>query len=320
MMKKASRPGGPASSAIVRRVVWEYILITIGVAIMSLGMVWFLDPYRISAGGVSGIAIVLRRLIGIPLGITMLILNVPLFFIGIKALGRRFGIRTFYGFSMFSVMVDLIERVLYGMVLNRPSYLLSDPSSVDVLKDLDPLLASIFGGLLLGLGLGLVFRAQGSTGGSDIIAQIAVRYRISTAGQAFMAFDFVVICSSALFFGNVSYALIGFLALFVSSKTVDVVVEGIGNTKGLYIVSDRWKVISDRIMKEIDRGATILHGQGAYTGKDKEVIFCVVTRRNIYRVRQIVAEEDQRAFMVISDLHEVYGMGFKPQKEEETPL
>ncbi len=174
--------------------------------------------------------------------------------------------------------------------------------------------------MLLGFGLGLVFRAQGSTGGSDIVAQVAVKYRIMTAGQAFMAFDLLVITVAAVVFGGVEYALIGFVALFVSSKTLDVVVEGLGNTKGLYIISDRWDPITGRIIEEIGRGVTILHGKGGYTGKERKVLFCVVTRRSIYKVRQIVLEEDPDAFMVIADLHEVYGMGFKPQKEVETPI
>lgn len=320
MLKEGMLGGRGMPKRLLRKVIMDYILITFGVSIMALGLVWFLDPYRISAGGVSGISIVLRRALGIPLGVTMLVLNIPLFLVGIATLGRKFGVRTFVGFVGFSLMIDVIDRVIYGRIFERHSYLLSDPSTVDPLKDLDPLLAAIFGGLLLGLGLGLVFRAQGSTGGSDIVAQMAVKYRIATAGQAFMVFDFVVISCAALFFGNVSYALIGFLALYVSSKTVDVVVQGIGNTKGLYIISDNWRPIKERILDEIDRGVTILHGQGGYSGKEKEVIFCVVTRRNIYKVRQIVVEEDPGSFMVISDLHEVYGLGFKPQKEEETPL
>jgi len=305
---------------VVHKVIKDYLMMTIGALVMSLGLLWFLDPYKASAGGVSGISIILRNILGIPLGLSMIALNLPLFLIGVKFLGRRFGIRTFYGLVTFSVMVEFIDKIVYGKLLNTHSYLLSDPDNVKVLSDLDPLLAAIFGGVLLGAGLGLVFRAQGSTGGSDIVAQMAVKYRLLTAGQAFMLFDFLVISSAALAFGNVGYALIGFVALFSSSKTVDIVVEGMGNTKGLYIVSDQWEVITRRILDEIERGVTILHGQGGYTGRSKEVIFCVVTRRSIYKVRQIVADEDPKAFMVISDLHEVYGFGFKPQKEMETPL
>ncbi|MGA1872186.1 MAG: YitT family protein [Thermoplasmatota archaeon] len=305
---------------VYHKVVSDYLMMTIGALVMSLGLLWFLDPYKVSAGGVSGISIILRNSFGIPLGLSMMALNLPLFLIGIKFLGRRFGIRTFYGFVMFSIMVEFIDKVIYARVLKTHSHMLSDPESVRVLSDLDPLLAAIFGGVLLGAGLGLVFRAQGSTGGSDIVAQIAVKYRVLTAGQAFMLFDFIVISSAAFVFGNVGYALIGFVALFVSSKTVDIVVEGLGNTKGLYIISDKWEVINRRILVEIERGVTILHGQGGYSKRQKEVIFCVITRRNIFKVRQIVVEEDPGAFMVISDLHEVYGLGFKPQKEMETPL
>jgi uncharacterized membrane-anchored protein YitT (DUF2179 family) len=305
---------------LIRLVIRDYLMMTIGTVIMSLGLLWFLDPYQVTAGGVSGISIVLKNTLGLPLGLTMLLMNVPLFFIGMRILGKRFGIRTLFGFLIFSLMVDLIDNVVYGLILRKDPYLLSDPSSVEILKDLDPLLAAIFGGLLLGAGLGLVFRAQGSTGGSDIIAQMAVKYRISTAGQAFMAFDFLVITLGAFIFGGVGYALLGFVALFVSSKTVDIIVEGLGNTKGLYIISDEWVIVKDRIMEELDRGVTVLHGQGGYTGKEKEVLFCVVTRRTVFKVRQIVVDEDPKAFMVISDLHEVYGLGFKPQKEEETPL
>lgn len=305
---------------VIRMVVRDYILMTFGAVVMSLGLLWFLDPYQVTAGGVSGISIVVKNTLGMPLGVTMLLLNIPLFLIGVKFLGKRFGIRTFYGFVMFSVMVDFIDEFVYGHLMGTEPYLLSDPGSVRILKDLDPLLAAIFGGLLLGAGLGLVFRAQGSTGGSDIVAQMAVKYRVATAGQAFMVFDFLVISIGAVIFGGVEYALVGFVALFVSSKTVDVMVEGLGNTKGLYIVSREWKAINRRILDELDRGVTILHGEGGFTGEQKEVLFCVVTRRSIYKVRQFVIEEDPEAFMVISDLHEVYGLGFKPQKEVETPL
>jgi uncharacterized membrane-anchored protein YitT (DUF2179 family) len=312
--------GWVKNKRMVRKVIKDYLLMTAGSVLMSLALLWFLDPYKISAGGISGISIILRNTLRIPLGLSMLALNLPLFFIGIKVLGRRFGIRTFYGFTMFSVMVEVIDKLIYDKVLGKEPYLLSNPSSVYILKDLDPLLASIFGGVMLGAGLGLVFRAQGSTGGSDIVAQIAVKYKLVTAGQAFMIFDFVVISAAGVAFGNVGYALIGFVALFVSSKTLDVIVEGLGNTKGLYVISDNWGPIKSRILREINRGVTVLHGQGGYTGKEKEVLFCVVTRRSIYKVRSIVEEEDPDAFMVISDLHEVYGFGFKPHKEEQTPI
>ncbi len=314
-------------SAIARRipyhkVVRDYAVIAIGATIMALGLVWFLGPYKVSAGGVSGISIVLSNTLGLPLGLTMLVLNIPLFILGIIVLGKRFGVRTFFGFTVMSVMTDLINEGIYGHLLpgRYKAYLLSDPASVNVLKDLDPLLAAIFGGVLLGFGLGLVFRAQGSTGGSDIIAQISVKYNFMTDGQTFLIFDFIVISLGAIVFNNLGYALIGFVALFVSSKTVDVVIEGIGNTKGLYIISDNWTAIRDRVLKEVERGVTIIHGEGGYTGKPKEILLVVVTRRNIYKVRQIVIDEDPKAFMIITDIHEAYGLGFKPQKEEQTPV
>jgi uncharacterized membrane-anchored protein YitT (DUF2179 family) len=252
----------------------------------------------------------------------MLVLNIPLFVVGIIVLGKRFGVRTFYGFTVMSVMTDVINEGVYGLLLPERynAFLLSDPASINVLKDLDPLLAAIFGGVLLGFGLGLVFRAQGSTGGSDIIAQISVKYNFMTAGQTFIIFDFIVISLGAIVFNNLGYALIGFVALFVSSKTVDVVIEGIGNTKGLYIISDRWTIIRDRVLKEVERGVTVFHGEGGYTGKPKKILLFVVTRRNIYKVRQIVVDEDPKAFMIITDIHEAYGLGFKPQMEEQTPV
>lgn len=304
------------------KVVRDYLVITLGATIMALGLVWFLGPYKVSAGGVSGISIVLSNILGFPLGLTMLVLNIPLFVFGIIVLGKRFGVRTFYGFTVMSVMTDVINEGVYGHLLpdRYNAYLLSDPASINVLKDLDPLLAAIFGGVLLGFGLGLVFRAQGSTGGSDIIAQISVKYNFMTAGQTFIIFDFLVISLGAIVFNNLGYALIGFVALFVSSKTVDVVIEGIGNTKGLYIISDRWTIIRDRVLKEVERGVTVIHGEGGYTGKPKEILLVVVTRRNIYKVRQIVIDEDPKAFMIITDIHEAYGLGFKPQMEEQTPV
>lgn len=297
---------------ITKELVVDYIVITFGCILMALSLDWFLAPYKISPGGVSGLSIVLYKFWRIPLGVTMLIFNIPLFLIGLKFLGKKFGAKTIYGIFASSIFTDLIEKFIYPRFFSGvPVYLLDDPSKVKILSSTTPLLAAIFGGIMLGIGLGLVFKAGGSTGGSDIIAQIFSKYKILTAGQTYIVVDFFVISLAGFAFHNVAYALIGFVSLIASSKIIDMIVEGLGNTKGAYIISDKNEEIGERILKDLDRGCTIFYGKGAYTEKEKEILMCVVSRREIFNLTEIVKKIDKKSFMIISDVYEVHGEGFR---------
>ncbi|MFH1454143.1 MAG: YitT family protein [Armatimonadota bacterium] len=300
-----------ATKEKIKLLVWDYVVITFGCLLMALSLDWFLAPYKISPGGVSGLSIVLFKFWHVPLGITMLLFNIPLFLIGLKFLGKQFGAKTLYGIFMSSFLTDFITEVFYPKFLpNVPVYLLGDPSKVQILDSVTPILASIFGGILLGVGLGLVFRAGGSTGGSDIVAQICSKYKIMTAGQAYVIADFFVISLAGFAFKNVGYALVGFLSLIAFSKVIDMIVEGLGNTKAAYIISDKDEEIRGKILKDLYRGCTIFYGKGAYTENEREILMCVVSRREIYKLIEIVKDTDRNAFVILTDIYEVYGQGF----------
>jgi len=279
------------------RIFFDYLLILVGTNLMGLSLVLFLSPNKIAAGGVSGLAVVINFLFKIPIGITMLIFNIPLFLIGLKILGKRFGIRTLFGMICFSLFTDFYNDILHLEVLTEV-----------------PLLASLYGGLLLGIGLGIVFRAKGSTGGSDIIAQIFSQKRIMTAGNTFILFDFFVISIAGFTFRGIEFALWGFIALYVSSKVIDVIISGLGYAKASIIISDKYDEIKQVIFEKMNRGVTYLKSEGAYTGKERDAILCIVSRREISKLSEIVKDIDPDAFVIIQEVHQVLGKGFKPRE------
>lgn len=265
---------------------------------MSLSLVWFLSPNKIAAGGVSGLAIVLHHLFNMPIGATMLIFNVPLFLLGVKYLGKLFGIRTIIGMVLFSFFTDFFDKILKFSAVTD-----------------NPLLATLYGGLLMGIGLGIVFRARGSTGGSDIVAQIFSNKGIMSAGNTFILIDFFVIALAGISFQGIEYALWGFIALYVSSKIVDVVIAGLGYAKASYIISAKSKEIKDEILKKMDRGVTMLKGKGGYSEEDRDIILCILTKREVTRLRNLVKQIDPDAFVIIQDTYEVLGKGFRPRTQ-----
>ena len=278
----------------LRTVFFEYMVIAFGSIVMSLSLVLFLGPAKIAPGGVSGLAIVVYNIWGIPMGITMLVLNIPLFLIGLKLLGRKFGPRTFYSFTIVSIATDLINK-----------YAHLKPATED------PLLAAIFGGVVIGAGLGIVFRFKGTTGGSDIVGQVINKYSNMSVGTGIMAIDFFIITIAGLAFQNINLALYGFISLFFSARVIDIMIDGFDYARAFFIISDKQEEITKLINEKMDRGGTLLHGQGIYTGEVREVIFAVVTRKEVTKLRNLVKEIDPKAFMIISNIHEVLGNGFR---------
>ena len=279
------------------KVILEYLVILIGAALMGLSIVLFLSPNKIAAGGVSGLAVVINHLFNLPIGMIMLVFNIPLFFIGLKVLGKRFSIRTLFGMIAFSLFTDVFNNVLHLPAVTE-----------------NPLLASLYGGLLLGIGLGIVFKANGSTGGSDIVAQIFSQKRIMTAGNTFILIDFIVISIAGLCFKGVEYALWGFIALYISSKIVDVIIAGLGYAKATLIISDRSEEIKDIIFEKMNRGVTFLKSEGAYSRRSRDVILCIVSRREVAKLSEIVKAADPDTFVIIQEVHQVLGKGFKPRE------
>lgn len=277
----------------------SYMLIMIGSIITALSISIFLAPYKIAPGGVSGLAIVIHYLSGtrIPVGIAVLVMNIPLLILGARYIGKRFIIKTMFATAIMSVSIDISE-----------AYVLPQLQS-ELTKDF--LLASIFGGAIMGLGMAAVFRESATTGGSDLAAKIIHGWlpHYSIGAIIFMV-DGAIIAAAALVFKSIELVMYALVAIFVSSKVIDTILEGINFAKGVFIVSDKSQYIAKRIMDELERGVTGLDGMGMYTGNKKQVLLCVVSRSQIPILKQLAYEEDQKAFIIMTDIREVLGEGF----------
>lgn len=276
---------------MVKRFVLGYGGVLVGVIIAAAGGSYFLIPAKIAAGGVSGLATVIYYLMRLPVGVTMLLLNIPLFLLSWKIIGPVFGAKTLFGTLAMSVFVDLFNQI-----------------AVPMTEDL--LLAAIYGGVLSGIGLGIAFRAGGSTGGTDMAAQLVARFFPTSVGQALLIVDGMVIVLAGIAFG-LELAMYALIAVFITTKTVDVVQEGPNYAKACLIISDHPEPIGESIMQRLERGVTMLDGRGMYTKYDKEVLLVIVSRMEIAAVKSIVAEVDRKAFVIIYDVHEVLGEGFR---------
>ncbi|NLP15046.1 MAG: YitT family protein [Clostridium sp.] len=286
----------------------DYVVITFGSMMTAMSINAFLVPYRVAAGGVSGIATVIYYLTGgkLPVGALMLILNIPLFILGIRFIGKQFILRTLYATILLSVLIDITQPLTEEFVKEFFMGFEEQPYTQDIL------LYSIFGGFLMGIGLGLVFRSRATTGGTDLAARIVNHFAPSfTIGQILLFIDIGVILLAAVSFHSFRLALYSIVALYISSKVIDALLEGVKFAKALFIISESPKEIASRILKDLDRGVTSLKGKGMFTEKDKEVLFCVVHRGQIPQIKKIVKEEDEKAFIVLSDIREVFGEGFK---------
>ncbi|MGI6566409.1 MAG: YitT family protein [Firmicutes bacterium] len=274
-----------------QRIGFEYFMITLGVLLTALGYNWFLIPNRIAAGGVSGIGTVFHYLWGWPVGAVMLTLNIPLFLAVTFVLGPKFGVKSVYGAISLSLLVDLLAAFT-GPVTT------------------DPLLACIYGGVFVGIGIGITMRFQGSTGGTDLAALLLNHFTDMRLGQAVLVIDACIIALAGLVFGP-ELGLYAFLALVVSSRAIDLVQEGTGYNKAAYIISEYPEEISREIMNRLERGVTSLQGTGMFTKTDRQVLMVIVSRREVGAVKDLVRNIDPRAFLVISDVREVLGEGFK---------
>lgn len=275
--------------------VWEALLINIGIILIALGLIWFLEPNTIAPGGVTGLAIVIERMIGVPIYLTNLMINIPLFIIGIMVLGKGTGLKTAYGTLGLSFFLVAFEKVEFTHV----------PATAD------PLLASIFGGVVVGIGIGLLFKTGGSTGGTDLAGAILNKFFPSlSAAKLMMVIDVCVISLAGIVSGKVETALYSSVCLYIMVKSADFIVEDLNYSKSFYIISSKSEEISERIIAELERGVTALQGKGMYSGESKEVLMCVVNRAQVQKVKMIVREIDPDAFVMLNTTHEVLGEGF----------
>lgn len=276
----------------ISRSLIDYFAISIGCIIMAFGFNSFIVPCKIAPGGFSGLATVIYYFTGFPIGIVTLIMTIPLFFVSIKLLGAKFGVKSFYGTILFSISIDAIVK--------------TPPLVTDVF------LASIFGGILLGIGMGIIFRFGGTTGGTDLLAAIINHFfKGITIATWLLVIDFIVVVIAGVAFKQIEVALYSILTIYISMRLIDLIQEGISYAKAFYIISDKSEIIGKKIIDDLDRGVTTLKGKGMYTGNDKDVLFCIVHRAQVFQMKEIVRSIDENAFVILADVHEVLGEGFK---------
>ncbi len=269
--------------------------IVLGCVIGAAAYPTFLDPGKIAPGGLTGVAMIMKHLWGWDIGITSLILNIPLFIIGYRAMGRVFAFRSLVATVLFSLMIDLLP-----------------------LKEIpvEPILGTLYGGILLGIGLGFILRGGATTGGTDMAARMVHKYLpFLSVGMFLFLIDCVVVIAAWIFIGS-SEALYALICIFVSGKAVDMVMLGLSSNKACFVISDEWEQVSRRLMTEMERGVTQLSARGAYTGKERPVVLCVLPPQEVSRLKEIVRQEDEKAFMFITEAHEALGEGFSSLMSE----
>lgn len=271
---------------------WIIPLVT-GTLLMSLSVNLFLVPLKLAEGGVVGVGIILFHKFGIPLWVTTLVLNVPIMALGVKVKGVKILWRSLVGIGLFSFFLAVTAGL--PAVTNQV------------------VLAIVFGGVLMGTGLGLVLRSGGTTGGTDILAIVAQQKFGFSVGSMVMAVDALVLIAAGFTF-SAEAAMWAAITLTVSSKMVDLVQEGFYAAKGVTIITSEPQAIARRIMDDVERGVTIMPGVGAYTGQPRSVLYTVVQRGEITRIKEIAYGTDPRAFVVVADVHEVLGEGFRDPK------
>jgi len=296
----------------------DYLFIALGAAIMALGIGVFLVDAKVVPGGASGLAMAVHYMTGgkVPVGMAVWAINVPLFFWGYKELGKTFGKRTFFGFTLSSFFIDFFRGDIHycGFIRLQDS---------DVVKDLfqhDFLFLILIGAVLLGVGLGIIFKFRGSTAGSDIVASVMQKRYGFKPGQAIIMIDFFVIAIAGIIIQvkglspdkpALSLTLYAFLLLFVSSKLIDIILDGFDYARAATIITDKYQEIGDAILNEMSRGATSIKTRGLYRNIDREMIYTIITQKEIGALTEIIKRIDPTAFVIISNVHEVLGEGFR---------
>jgi uncharacterized membrane-anchored protein YitT (DUF2179 family) len=270
-----------------------YAQLLLGSAVYAAGFSFFLYPNGLVTGGITGVSTIINFLTGFPVGIMMIIINIPIFILGFWKLGLKFMLDSAASMLLISVLVDILH-----------------PYAFPVTED--PILTSLFGGLIAGTGLGLAFSTGATTGGTDILARIyRLKYQHVNMGKVVLMLDAVVIGAYALIFKNYDKAMFSVITIFVASWIIDEVLYGINYGKLVYIISRESDEIGKQLTEKLGRGVTKLYGEGAYTGEKKTVLLCAIKKRQIVELKKIVKALDKEAFVIISETREVVGLGFE---------
>lgn len=276
-----------------RYLIRDIVFIISGTVILALSMVFFLIPNRIAPGGVAGLALILFHSFGIPTGLTMLIINLPMFLLGFKLLGKKFAVRTLLAMVLFSFFTDLFSINLHLTALTTNTFL-----------------ATLYGGLMVGTGLGLVFKGDATAGGVTILARILAEKKRIKTGSVMLFSDLIVISLAGVVFRNVELALWAFITIFISSQMIDLILTGRAFARVVQIVTTNPEGIGEHIIRDLGRTATILDGKGLFTGQGKAVILVAIDPSQVSVLTDIVKLHDSEAFMIIQDAREILGKGF----------
>jgi len=268
----------------------SYLGIAIGAFIFAFGLNYFIIANGLAEGGFTGLALIVHYLTGLPTGAILFALNIPLFIIGWRRWGKVFVFKTLLGVAAVSLAVDLTKDL--------------------ALQTHDLLLAALYGGVLSGLGIGLVLRSGATTGGVDILARLIHEEKGISMGSVYFVFDLLVLLAAGILFG-LEIALYTLVTVFIASQVVDRLIEGVAEAKAVIIISREPEIITQSIMQELDRGATIIKGTGGYTQEEKNILYVVVSRYQLLSLKRIVKEHDPQAFVIVNDVHEVLGEGFR---------
>ena len=269
-----------------------YAKIVIGAAFYAAGFQFFLYPNAITTGGLTGVAMIINYLTGLPVGVLTIVMNIPLFIYSWKKFGLQFIIASLVGTVLSSVFVDVFAV-----------------THIEVTHE--PLLGAIYGGIIKGFGLGVVYHTGATTGGVDIPAKFLRRkYQHINFSTFILAMDVVIITAFAVIFKRYDSAMYAIICMFIASKVIDLVLYGAINSKVCYIITDKSDEIKDGLVNRLHRGVTFLHGKGAWSGEEKDVILCVIRQNQIVELKHLVRELDERAFVIVSDSREVFGNGF----------
>lgn len=277
---------------IIKKYIYEIFQIAIGTFVMAVGTSLFLLPNKLSSGGFAGIATITYYLFNWNMGTVILLLNIPFFLLAFIRIGKKFVFKSIIGTTFLSFFIDILDKV-------KP---LTN----------DKFLACIYGGIIIGIGTSIVLKAEGSTGGSDLVSYIIKSFKPGLlTSNLIVMFDFVVILLNVICFKQLEIGLYSAISIYLMGKIIDIVFEGIGFSKMVFIISKDYNEISNEIGSEVTRGVTGIYSKGMYTDKEKMMLMCIASRNEIIKIRQIANQVDSRAFIVITNVREVYGKGFK---------
>lgn len=291
----------------------DWLFVLLGTTLVAVGISFFIAPAQLVTGGVTGISIIVEFLTGaifpvaVPIWLTNLIINAPLFIISIKQRGFDFGKKSLAAAGYLSFALWLTENIR--------NYMIANGSGINVIQS-DYLLTAIFGGLILGAGLGLVLRASATTGGTDTLATILqYKFKSIPISKIILGLDSCIIIAGMFIFG-IQKGMYALICVFVTSKTINTILEGVNYSKAVYIISDKSEEIAQELMTKLPRGVTRINAQGMYTKQDKNILFVVIAKNQVIKLKEIVTEIDNKAFLTITDAKEVFGEGFKQDSNQ----